>query len=281
MDRLSSAFRLKSITGSSDKQRETECSEMMNYSKQSYRQVLERAIDEGYGFVDYMSVVFGSDKRQIILRHDIDHSPTMALEMAEIDSSYSIKATFAVLLSSPLYNPFTPANIRIINEINSLGHDIALHHRVLPRRSDEEIQRDIDKEMQIMRGFFPYIQPVFIWHNLPTNTLLSHIRVPNMVNAYGTKFTQEMHYISDSVARHMPGEFLSVMGKYRLLHILLHPPIWMGERDNIVAIFSHALTRMIVDCDREFLVNPLWKAKFPDGIPEEPLNKLEEFLNKS
>lgn len=250
----------------------------MKYDRQSYEQILESAIDHRYEFVDYLSVDLRGATKQIILRHDIDFSPTMALEMAKIDASYNVKATFAVLLSSPLYNPFTSANIKGINEIHALGHHIALHHYVLLGQGDEEIRQQIDKGMQIMSALFPYIQPVFIWHNLPQNTLLSQIEVPNMVNAYSAKFTQKMHYISDSVTRHTPDEFLSAIGNYRLLHILLHPLIWMSEKDNMVAMISHALTRMIRDCGREFLLNPAWKGKFPDGIPQEVLEKLEELL---
>lgn len=251
----------------------------MKYNKQTYRVILEQAIDGGYKFVDYLSVDFapGADK-QIILRHDIDCSPAIALEMAEIDASYNIKATFAVLVSSPLYNPFALTNIGIINKIHQLGHNIALHHPVLPGQSDKEIQQNVAKEIQIMGTFFPYIQPVFIWHNLPQKTLLSQIEIHGMVNAYSTKFVGEMEYISDSVTRHTPEEFLNVIGKYRLLHILFHPLIWMTERDNMVAMISCALAGVIRDYGEEFLPISAWREKFPNGIPQRILKMLEELL---
>ena len=247
----------------------------MKYDKHTYKLILESAISAGYTFVDYLSVDFSKGK-QIILRHDIDYSPEMALEMAIIDASYKISSTFAVLLSSPLYNPFTPQNISFINEIHSLGHNIALHIRCLNER---EISQEIEKEMQIMKYIFPYIQPVFIWHNLTKNNLLSHINVPNMVNAYDTKFTQEMHYISDSVLiRHTPEEFLSLMGKYDLIHLLLHPIIWIAERNNMVAMISHTLIRIIRGLDKKFSPNRAWKEKFPNGLPEQILEKIDEII---
>lgn len=253
----------------------------MNYNKQSYRLILQTTIDQGFEFVDFLTVNLDEDKRrQIILRHDIDFSPAMALEMAEIDATYKIKSTFALLLSSPLYNPFTFAGIKNVNEIQQLGHNIALHHRVAPGRTAEEIGQDIVREMQVMKAFFPYIQPVFLWHNLPSNNLLSNIEVPGMVNAYGTKFTHEMHYISDSVTRHTPEEFISVLGTRRLIHMLLHPLIWMSEKGSMVAMISHALTKIILECDKEFILNPAWKQKFPDGIPEEFLDNLEKSLSE-
>lgn len=251
----------------------------MDYSKENYKIILESAISSGYEFVDFLSVNLASKKKQIILRHDIDFSAAIALEMAEIDASYGIKTTFAVLLSSPLYNPFTPPNIKIINEIHALGHNIALHHRVMPERNDEEIRQNIIKETQIMGTFFPYIQPVFIWHNPPQNTLLSQIEVRNMVNAYSANFTEKMLYISDSVTRHTPERILSAINNYRLLHILLHPLIWMTQKGNMVTMISHALTRIIQDCDKECLQNQEWKDRFPDGIPQSILERFEELLN--
>lgn len=253
----------------------------MNYDKQSYRLILQSAVNQGFEFVDFLNVNPDGDKRQIILRHDIDYLPALALEIAEIDATYKIKSTFALLLSSPLYNPVTSGNINIINEIQQLGHNIVLHHRVIAERTTEEIGQDIVREMQVMRAFFPYIQPVFIWHNLPQGNLLSQIEVPGMVNAYGTKFTHEMHYISDSVTRHTPEEFISVLGTRRLIHMLLHPLIWMSEKDNMVAMISYALNKTIVECNREFILNPAWKERFPAGIPQSVLETFEELLNAS
>lgn len=157
----------------------------MKYDKQTYKQILEYIINQGYEFVDFLSVDLEGQQKQVILCHDIDYSLTMALEMAKIDASYNVKATFAVLLSSPLYNPFTLANVKIINEIQALGHNIALHHRVLPGQSEEEIQQNITKEMQIMRTFFPYIQPVFMWHSPLQDTLLNQIEIPIDVSESG------------------------------------------------------------------------------------------------
>lgn len=248
---------------------------MLKYNKQTYKLILESAINTGYEFTDYLSVDF-SKGRQIILRHDIDCSLEMALEMARIDASYNIKSTFAVLLSSPLYNPFTPENIFFINEIHLLGHDIALHTESLNTR-EIEINQKIEKEMQVMKHFFPYIQPIFIWHN-PQNNLLSHIKVPNIVNAYDLKYIKEMHYISDSVLRRTPEEFLECMGKYNLIYLLLHPILWMAERNNMVNIVSYVITRIVRSVDKEFSVNNAWKERFPNGLPEEILENIEKII---
>ena len=252
----------------------------MNYDKQSYKLILRAAIEKGFEFVDFFTVTPDDDKRrQIILRHDIDYSLTSACEMAEIDAKYKIRATFSLLLSSPLYNPFTPTNIKIINEIKQLGHNIVLHHRVVPGSSVEETRQDIVREMQFMKAFFPYIKPVFVWHNPPPDNLLNEIEVPGMINAYSDSFVRNMFYISDSVFRNTPENFLKALKKQRLIHMLLHPYIWISEKDNIVSMVSYVLTRIIRECDKEFLVNRAWKEKYPNGIPQEVLDKLQALLS--
>lgn len=252
----------------------------MNYDKRSYIAILESGIHAGYEFVSFLDVDIASKARIAILRHDIDFSPALALEMAEIDASYGINATFAVLPSSPLYNPFSPSNLEVIQQIHALGHHIALHHRAGPPRKDEQTAQDIQNEMRTLNAFFPYTQPVFVWHNIPPGGLarLSQMDVPGLVNAYGPKFIQEMYYMSDSVTRRTPEEILHAIGEHRLLHVLLHPLIWMSERENMVTMISYALTRMVRDCDAQ-LQNPAWRKRFPNGIPQLVLDRFEELLN--
>jgi len=250
----------------------------MKYNKQNYRQILEKVIARGYKFANYLDIDLESSKKQIILRHDIDYSVGMALEMARIDASYSVRSTFAVLLSSPLYNPLSPANIEAIDEIHTLGHHIALHHLWTLGRPEEEIRLGIVRGMQVMKHFFPYIQPVFVWHNLMQSTLSSQVETSDIVNACGTKVTEKMHYISDSVTRRTPEELLSAVGQYKLLNMLIHPLIWMGEKDDMVSMISHTLIGTVRSCGQEFLLNPAWREKFPCGVPAEVLKTLQESL---
>ncbi|RLG56496.1 MAG: hypothetical protein DRN88_04225 [Candidatus Hydrothermarchaeota archaeon] len=252
---------------------------MMRYGDKSYKRILEHAITCGYKFTDYLNVDFESDEKQIILRHDIDYSPELALEMAKIDALYNIKATFAVLISSPLYNPLTVRNIEIINEIGALCHDIVLHY-YLPSgpTTYEKIFRDIQNQLKLLQEFFSNVKPVVVWHNPSSNKNILNICIPGIINAYETRFTTKMFYISDSVLRHRPEQFLEALSKHRLLHILLHPIIWMTGKQDMIAMISNALIRIIQNCDEEFLQNQKWKEKFPHGLPQRVLNKFECLL---
>jgi len=252
----------------------------MNYNKQNYKLILQTAINQGFEFVDFNTVNLEENNgKQIILRHDVDYSLELAHEMAEIDAIYKIKSIFAVLISSPLYNPFTSNNIKIIDGIYSLGHNIVLHHQVALGQSVEQIQEDISKEIQIMKVYIPFVQNVFVWHNLPSDNLLSGLEVPDLVNAYSDRFVGKMPYISDSVLRNKPEDIIQALQNNRKLHLLLHPLIWMSEQNDMVSMMSYVLTEIIRNCDKEFLFNRAWKASFPNGIPQAVLDKLHQILN--
>jgi hypothetical protein len=249
----------------------------MNYNKESYELILQAALSRGFEFVDFFTVDFSKQRRQIILRHDIDTSLPMAYEAAKIDTKYKIKSTFALQLSSHLYNPFTAANVNIVDGIHKLGHNIALHPRALAGQTTEEVRQSITKELQAIKCFFPYIQPVFIWHNPSLNMTLKNIEIPKMVNACSS--AKEMHYISDSVLKHNPEDFLAVLDSHKFLHMLLHPTVWMSEKGNITSMLTFVLRNIICECNHEFMLQPVWEERFPNGLPERLLDKIEGMLN--
>lgn len=222
---------------------------------------------------------FSKGRKQIILRHDIDTSLVMAHEMAKINADYKIKATFALQIGSSLYNPFTTANIEIIDGIHRMGHSIILHPRALAGQTIDEVRQSITSELQAARCFFAYVQPVFVWHNLSINTRFRDLEIPNMVNFCSAQFGQKMHYISDSVLRHKPEDFIAVLGKHEFIQMLFHPTAWMSGRDSIVPMLACVLSNIIRECNHEFAQHPAWKSRFPDGMPDELLAKVKELLS--
>jgi hypothetical protein len=250
----------------------------MKYDKSTYKLILQAALERGFEFVDFSSVSPSAKRRQIILRHDIDYSIALAYQIAELDASHKIRSTFALLLTSPLYNPFTPTNIKFINDIHKLRHNIVLHHQVLPGQSALDIRNDIIREMHVMRTYYPYCQNVFVWHALPAKNLLSDMKIPGMINAYDDRYVKTMSYISDSVLRHAPEIFINTLKQHNLIHMLLHPIIWISEQNDMIAIIAGVLSQIIHACDDEFLVNRAWKQKFPRGIPPEFLDRLQGSL---
>jgi hypothetical protein len=251
----------------------------MKFGKQSYRAILEAMIEKKFEFVDYFTANPAGDEAQVILRHDVDFYWPMAREMAEIDASYKIKSSFTILPSCPLYNPLTNTNVKIINEIHQLGHNIVLHHGVLLGQTPDEIRHNINKEMQALRTYFPFIQPVFIWHEVTVNKPPHNMEIPGMINAYHDRFVKDMYYTSDSYLNR-PEVFLAALEKYKFLQLLFHPFIWMSEKDDMVSMIAHTLGKIILECDNKgFMLNKSWQEKFPGGIPPKLLKRLEDALS--
>lgn len=67
------------------------------------------------------------NKPKIFLRHDIDVALGKAAEMAEMEQEFGIRATYMILVNSPVYSIETLSSKSIILEIASMGHEIGLH----------------------------------------------------------------------------------------------------------------------------------------------------------
>lgn len=250
----------------------------MEFGKQSYRLILEAIIEKKFEIVDFSTAKPGGEKAQVILRHDVDTSWPMAREMAEIEAGYNIKSTYTILPSCPLYNPFMPSNMKIINEIHQMGHNIVLHHAVLLGQPPDVIRQNIAKEMEILKVYFPYVKPVFIWHEVTTNQPPHNMEIPGMINAYHDRFVKDMYYISDSYLKR-PEVFLETLEKHKYIQMLFHPFIWVSGKDDMVSMIAYVLKRVIIECDEKgLMLNKSWKEKYPRGIPQEYLDKLYDSL---
>lgn len=98
------------------------------FSKEGYIEVLKNALNNGFLFIafgDKDKVHLGA--KYCLLRHDIDTSLKCALEMAEIEYSMNIRATYFFMLRSPAYNIFSRYAFFVLEKIKEMGHEIALH----------------------------------------------------------------------------------------------------------------------------------------------------------
>jgi hypothetical protein len=68
------------------------------------------------------------DVPYLVLRHDVDISPTAALKMAEIEHGMGVRSTYFIWLSSDHHNSLEGRSVYIIRQICRLGHEIGLHY---------------------------------------------------------------------------------------------------------------------------------------------------------
>jgi hypothetical protein len=77
-------------------------------------------------------------ERFIIIRHDVDNHPRLALRMAEIERNFDIISTYYFRMENKVFNP------TIIRTIADMGHEIGYHYEVL-----DKAKGDIEKAIKI------------------------------------------------------------------------------------------------------------------------------------
>lgn len=255
------------------------------YSKDSYRDLLRRARANGYSFIGFFDDSTEHD-RCIYLRHDVDYSPELAVEMARINADLDVCATFSVLLKSHSYNLLSPASLECVEEICQRGQDVILHVAVptsIPS-PDEDLVELVQTDFETVRRYIPEIKPAFAWHNT-TPELLRRGRaldVPGLTNVYDKKYVEDIPYYSDSNMRHSVDFFRAVIERERppMLHLLFHPLFWMVEGEDVMEVFSETWKRIIRMAEQEVKANGIYGQVFPSGMPEEVLHRFSRLLMK-
>ena len=250
------------------------------YSPEAYEDLLQTIVESGYRVVDFAGLDPESDERQVVLRHDVDLIPRLALEAAAIDARCGAAATFLVLPRSHAYNLFSRPTLEVLTAIERLGHTIGVHCALPP--SKPETERDlvtlVREDVELARLAFPAIAPLFAWHTVPAAFFerWAGLTVPGLVNAYDARFFSRITFMSDSNARRSPGEIQDVFRRsaHRKVQLLIHPVIWMCGGATMMEVLSNAWKYFVREIEVELNVNDTYRDQLPDGIPEETLRAL-------
>lgn len=207
-----------------------------------YREILESALQAGYVFEGFHHQISSSQASQIYLRHDIDVCPEEALDMAILEAELGVRATYFVLVNSPLYNLLSKDSLELIHQINSRGHWIGLHVDVPLLKSSDlvQVENQISKFIDFYAAYLPLI-PVVSFHR-PHVDVLGH-EFTHFISTYSPRFFNKIKYISDSrgVWREgCPCEALKQRA-YPALQILVHPIWWLLKEETL----SQKLQRLL------------------------------------
>lgn len=201
----------------------------VEFTHQWYRGYLRTLLQQGYDFPAFSDRI---DDGDVILRHDIDLSVGAAVTMARIEADLNVNSTYCVLCTSALYNPFEGEYRRALQEIESLGHEVALHfstHEYWPADEQptvDEIERRVEEERSVLGSIVE-----------PTETVSFH-RPPSWVldrdfdgfrNAYAPTYFSDIDYIADSSQR-WRDDPPPVDGFPQTRQLLTHPGLW-AEND--------------------------------------------------
>ena len=204
-------------------ERPTRSVDSMNRTE--YTALIDTFIEHGYRFTNFFDF---EETGCLLLRHDIDFSVDLALEMARYEGAKNLSATYFVLLSSSFYN-VRNAKVRAqIREIRDLGHQIGLHF-------DPSIYEDIDagfaSEKLTFEEVFGTELRITSLHR-PRSFLDRNKRLlKGSQHTYEDTYFKDILYISDSGARFRFDHPTSGphFEEKRTIHLLIHPIWWMTD----------------------------------------------------
>jgi hypothetical protein len=212
------------------------------------------------------------------LRHDVDLLPKMAQELAQINHSLGIRATFFVQLRSMAYNLFDPNVLQCIRAILDLNQYVGFHYPspdVIP--DDPAVLAGmIRADFETFARELSEVRPVFSWHNTTPQIIewgLEH-DVPGLINAYARPFFKDIPYRSDSLARYTVPELEAIINEdHPVIQLLFHPEIWIPGGANIAEISAGVWRQIIRNYDFDMAKYASILAKpLPHHVPEDILD---------
>lgn len=211
-----------------------------------YRGFLRDIRSKGYEIKRFADSIGEGD---VVLRHDVDLSLEAAVRLARLEADMGVRSTYCVLVTSPLYNTLQREDRSRVCEIESLGHEVALHfstHEYWPpdeTRDDEAIERRVEEEQTIV-GTLVSEPPTTVSFHIPPEWVLDR-PFDGFRSTYAPSFFSDMGYVADSGQR-WRGEPPALPDPPETAQVLVHPGLW-GEED---ASFEERIDQHVLEACR-------------------------------
>lgn len=197
-----------------------------------YSFCIQKARGHGYALIPFNEItLYKQDQPLIILRHDIDYSIQRALNVARLEKSLGVRATYFIRVHAQTYNIFEYNNYLALKEIISLGHEIGLHLEAI-----DFAHITADDPLDVFQREKKVLETVLKTTIISAAAHNEHIPAGNRRNssffvifnkkeagieydAYDASFPKEIKYISDSSGRWREGCMCKHIGKYPRLQI--------------------------------------------------------------
>lgn len=232
--------------------------DMQEFSLTAYKAIIQEFVQRDYKISQYDEVV--SKKRHLVLRHDIDFDLELAVKMAEVEAAQGWSTTYYILLRTEFYNLFSFAGLKLLKEIEGLGHTVGLHFDAsLYRAETSHVQKAVLNECAILESVLDKPVRTFSFHR-PNPNLLDHgFQVEGLINAYDKKFFDEIAYCSDSRGEWRFGHPLDhvCINKGHAMQLVTHPIWWAEDGDTPQSKCAKFLDRRYDIFDKEAAANCL------------------------
>jgi len=197
-----------------------------------YKELLESVLERGFFFKSFEEFTV-KDNCQVILRHDVDFSVDMAVQMAALEKDLGVFSTFYFLLASDSYNLLSKKNSDSLKLIIDMGHSVGLHFD--PIVHDDE-KSGFNNELEVFERNFGNTASMSF--HRPSQLVLDGVNwLPKRIlGAYQDEFFKDIAYISDSQGEFRYGHPLEheAFELRRNMQLLIHPIWWMTDKSQAV-----------------------------------------------
>jgi len=122
----------------------------MDFTQKIYTQLLTELLKSDYSFQTFEKFVVRPHKKVVVLRHDVDKLPKNAVDLAKIESSLGIQASY-------YYRIVKQSNIpQLIEAVRDMGHEIGYHYEDLTLAKGDNVQaiKMFEKNLQYFRKYY-------------------------------------------------------------------------------------------------------------------------------
>lgn len=196
------------------------------------RELLALARERG----DVRPLADGVEAPGVVVRHDIDLSLERAVAVGAVEAEVGVRATFLVMVDSPLYDLDSAAARAALAELRDQGHHVGLHMDLGPRGERAGLALDdVRPEVQACRERLEAVlgeDVRAISFHRPADPLVAALapvaEVCGMVNAYAAPLMR--CYLADSAGAWRHGDPRPVLRDppCETVQLLVHP-FWWGD----------------------------------------------------
>jgi len=200
------------------------------FSSRKYKELIKRIIEmeyEVHPICELKTHIQNQQNKFMLLRHDVDLTPSDAYKMAEAEAEAGIRSTYYFLISGGYFNILEKECRTCLIAISKMGHEVGVHFD-----DPATIQQDCNIIYDLIGKKILSLSQ----HN-PTINGLKSIENANLINAYDKDILDKFGftYVSDSGMKWREKTIFDLLGKQRL-YFLAHPETWYSEGCDLIEL---------------------------------------------
>lgn len=186
------------------------------------------------GYTPTTFAAFSPQRRDLLLRHDVDVDLDTAVAMARTEQEHGWRSTFFMLLTADAYDLASPSGRAALRDITAYGHAVGLHFDPAVYESPIDIEKVVAQECAALEQLLGQPVDVVAPHRpskvCPEWLGWDHAPAGRM-QAYHPRFFHEAGYVSDGAGSWSYGHPLDhpKVAAGLGIQILTHPHLWAAN----------------------------------------------------